>query len=125
MLVNFFKGFFLLYTFVDGKGVEHAKILQWWNDDVSEQKPVKCKISPCYFEHHHPITSNLIKEKKSTKIIESRYCNALDSKFLVHSFRGKKVNGQLEGNVKSYIWVQLEKATHGLTFGLFSLPKAF
>ena len=38
---------YLLPHTIDGSGVVHEEIIKWWNK-MSEQKPIKCKLNPCY-----------------------------------------------------------------------------
>ena len=107
MVDALFRGILLLQVFVQGKGPEHAKILNWWDEVVFIQKPLNCKINSCYFKANHQITSSFMKSQKTRKILESRYCNILDSKYLIHSFKGKTRNGMFEGPGKLRIFQEV------------------
>ena len=77
---------------------EHEQILKWWKK-MSEQKPIRCKIDASYLEPLHPIAGNLTNSWEFIKIIDSRPCTEKDSgkRYLVHEFRGVKVNSRFEG----------------------------
>ena len=50
---------YLLPNTIDGSGVVHERIIQWWNK-MSEQKPIKCKLNPCYSKSFHRFGKNII-----------------------------------------------------------------
>ena len=50
---------YLLPNTIHGSGVVHERIIQWWNK-MSEQKPIKCKLNPCYSKSTHRFGKNRI-----------------------------------------------------------------
>ena len=110
--ITIFKVFFIVPLCVNSIGSEHEQIIKWWNK-ISEQKPLKCKINPSYLQPLHPITRNLTNSWEFIRIINSRPCTEFDSgkNYWIHQFKGKKVNGRLEGPGKLKI-LKLAKYVH-------------
>ena len=76
----------------------HIEVLEWWNQ-MSVQKPLKCKLNPELLEDFHPIANKFLKEEMRTKLIETRLCQ----KDEVKTYKTKNlaiVNGTFHGTGK-------------------------
>ena len=100
---------------IRASGPEHEAILNWWLNEASVQRPLKCTVDPSYKVESHKLNSLLPTVTPVEKIVKSFACEeGQDGSVFDFKGSGKVVDGVLQGPGKLKMYYKhTEEAMYG------------